>query len=160
MKKLILSTIILTTLATSCKKDKEDAPVVSSEENPIPTFLSSTGHDHKSIVHNYANSFEEDFSFKATVKREIKTLVIKLPTVTRSFRITIWDNVSKAILRTENMNIPAANSITNFTIPTFNIVKDNEYFISMNTINDYVRSRTDNAVIPYPITEGNIITLG
>jgi hypothetical protein len=159
MKKMIIFFLAVTSL-TACKKDKTTDPVVYAEENPIPGFLATTGFDQKSEVSNYPSPFEEGFSFKATTKGKINALVIKLPVANSSLRITIWDNTSKAILRTENVNISTANTETAIVINPFNIEKDKAYFISMNTKNDYVRTRTNGTPITYPIVSGNISILG
>jgi hypothetical protein len=162
MKKLFLVAILFMAALVSCKKDKTPdpvPPVVYAEENPLPSFLSNTGFNQLSTVSNYVTKYEEGFSFKANVKGKINALVMKLPVANSSLRITIWDNVSKAVLRTENVNVPTANTEATIIIPTFDIVKDKEYFISMWTNDDYVRSRTDNAAAGYPIVSGNISVL-
>jgi hypothetical protein len=162
MKKLFLVPILFMGVLVSCKKDKTPdpvPPVVYAEENPLPSFLSNTGFNQLSTVSNYVTKYEEGFSFKANVKGKINALVMKLPVANSSLRITIWDNVSKAVLRTENVNVPTANTEATIIIPTFDIVKDKEYFISMWTNDDYVRSRTDNAAAGYPIVSGNISVL-
>jgi hypothetical protein len=162
MKKLFLVAILFMGVLVSCKKDKTPdpvPPVVYAEENPLPSFLSNTGFNQLSTVSNYVTKYEEGFSFKANVKGKINALVMKLPVANSSLRITIWDNVSKAVLRTENVNVPTANTEATIIIPTFDIVKDKEYFISMWTNDDYVRSRTDNAAAGYPIVSGNISVL-
>jgi hypothetical protein len=164
MKKVLLALSIIAFTITSCKKDKTPdpvAPIVYAEENPIPGFLSATGYNQLSTVgNNGAGKDEEGFSFKANVKGKINALVMKLPVANSSLRITIWDNVSKAVLRTENVNVATANTEATISIPTFDIAKDKEYFISMWTSNDYGRSRTDNAAAAYPIVSGNISILG
>ncbi len=162
MKKLFLVPILFMIVLVSCKKDKTPdpvPPVVYAEENPLPSFLSNTGFNQLSTVSNYVTKYEEGFSFKANVKGKINALVMKLPVANSSLRITIWDNVSKAVLRTENVNVPTANTEATIIIPIFDIVKDKEYFISMWTNDDYVRSRTDNAAAGYPIVSGNISVL-
>jgi hypothetical protein len=165
MKKLFLAAVLFTAILTSCKKDSTPdpvpAPIVYAEENPLPTFLSTTGFNQLSTVSNYgATKYEEGFTFKANVKGKINAMVMKLPVANSSLRITIWDNVSKAVLRTENINIPTANTEATIAIATFDVVKDKEYFISMWTSDDFQRSRTDNAAAAYPIVSGNISILG
>ncbi len=164
MKKLILVAVLFTAIFASCKKDSAPVvipPVVYVEENPLPGFLSATGFNQLSTVSNYGvTKYEEGFSFKANVKGKINAMVMKLPVANSSLRITIWDNVSKAVLRTENINVPTANTEATISIATFDIVKDKEYFISMWTSDDFQRSRTDNAAAAYPIVSGNISILG
>jgi hypothetical protein len=123
MKKIIILLLTIASLA-ACKKDKTTetpAPIVYLEENPMPEFLATTGFDQYSTVSSNLNSYEEGFTFKASVKGMIPALVIKLPVVNSSLRITIWDSTSHAVLRTENINIPVANTETLLPIPFFNI---------------------------------------
>jgi hypothetical protein len=162
MKKLILVAVLFTAIFASCKKDSAPAvipPVVYVEENPLAGFLSTTGYNQLSAVSNYVTKYEEGFSFKANVKGKINALVMKLPVANSSLRITIWDKATATVLRTENVNVPTANTEATIAISPFDIVKDQEYFISMWTNDDYVRSRTDNTAATYPIISGNISIL-
>jgi hypothetical protein len=162
MKKIILVAVLFTAIFASCKKDSAPAvipPIVYVEENPLSGFLATTGYNQLSTVGNYPTKFEEGFSFKANVKGKINALVMKLPVANSSLRITIWDKATAAVLRTENVNVPTANTEATISISAFDIVKDREYLISMWTNDDYARSRTDNSAAAYPITVGNISIL-
>ncbi len=157
--KIVMILLLSITSMAACKKDKTDevAPAIYVEENPLSGFLATTGLDQQSTVTNNINFYEEGFSFKASVKGTIRALTIKLPAILNTVRITIWDSTSKAILRTENINIPTANIETVIPITVFNIEKNKAYLITMSTKNDYLRRRNNNSIIPYPIVSGSII---
>jgi hypothetical protein len=162
MKKVFLACCMFVIGISSCKKDKIPEPVVYVEENPIPEFLAKTGLNQiiTPFEGNTNVSYEQGFSFKATAKGKINSLVIKLPRANPQLKVTIWDNLSKTVLRTENINIPTANTETVISIPTFDVIKDKAYFISINTPSKYLKKRSDLADITYPKTIGNISILG
>lgn len=160
MKKVLLVLGIFAIGISSCKKDKttEPIPEVYAEENPMPEFLTRTGFNQV-LVTIPGGGIEDGFSFKSKVNGKINAIVMKLPYANTSLRVTIWDNVSKAILRTEYVNV-ATGAVENIiAIQTFNILKDKEYLISMNPTGYYFKYRSDNASIAYPVTVGNITIL-
>lgn len=158
MKKYLNATmlgILVTSLLFSCKKSNssKDYP----EENPLPGFFAASGFD-QIVYANYGSDFyERGFSFRATVTGKITALVIKIPAANSSVRVTIWDSTSKAVLRTESINIPAANTEITIPIGALAIEKNKPYVISMNTQDSYGRYRSDLKSVTYPILSGNII---
>lgn len=162
MKKVILALSIFAFGITSCKKDNTPEPtsVVYAEENPTPSFLTTTGLSQVSSAASTPLFYERGFSFKSAVDGKINSLIIKLPNDVPLLRVTIWDNNLGTILRTENATNLVANTESIIAIPSFSIAKNKEYLISMNSKSFYTKRRADNADVQYPKTIGNISVLG
>ena len=156
LKKLACITISIFALSCSKKDDSPTAPVYK-EENFYEGFLINSGYIELTV--NYINSslnYEGGFEFSPMVKGKITSLVVKIPDIKNNLKITLWDQVTKTVLRTETVNVASANTQYVFDIIDIDLIKDKEYCISMNTDDYYVRSRQDNTNATYPIIVGNI----
>lgn len=155
--KILFFALSITTFITSCSKDDDEqtAPIVYNEENPLNKYHELAGFTSTS---NFINSGDYEFGlvFSPNVKGKINSLVVKLPDVNNNLRITIWDYNTKTVLRTETVNISAANVSVTKSIAEFVIEKDGKYMITMNSNDWYKRYKLDNSNAIYPITAGNI----
>lgn len=137
----------------SCKKDKKEK--VYTEENPLEKFYSLSGFSAKT---NFINSgtYESSLAFSPLVKGEIKALTIKLPDANPTLKVTIWDYDTKTALRTETLEVTAANTQILKSIAPLSLEKDKKYIISMNSNDWYKMYKPDASNAAYPITAGNI----
>jgi hypothetical protein len=160
MKKLFLLAVLFTAIFTSCKKDSTPdpvpAPIVYPEENFMDGYLSATGFSEKTTSQVNLSDYEFGNEFIPTVKGKITSLKIKLPDVNSSVRVTLWDKATTTIIKTEIINVAAANILYTVDIVDINLVKDKEYAISMNSNDWYDRRKTSSANATYPVTVGNI----
>lgn len=153
--------LLLVVFSISCNKDDDPAPipVVYEEENPLAGYLATSGFDQATIsLISDANS-ESGFSFRPTVKGKINALVLKGRGI-EMIRVTIWDKMTEAILRTETINLNATNTEIVKVITPLELVINKEYVITMNARGYYNRMRIDRAATSYPIVSGNISVTG
>ena len=150
---VILSAAILT-VSCSSDDDKDNTPEFKTE-NPLAVYYTQTGF---TTVSNFVNSGDYEFGlvFTPTVKGKIKALTLKLPATNPSVRVTIWDYTAKTVLRTETLNIAAADVQVNKEISELALEKDKKYMITMNSNDWYKKSKADNSNVTYPIVAGNI----
>lgn len=157
MKTTILKTLMLVfvVLISACSSDDDSGPNYT-EENFLEGYLAATGFD-ESVV-NFINSgtYEFGLDFTPLVEGKITTLKVMLPDANPALRITIWDKQTNTILRTEVVNVATADTEFIFDISDLELVKDNEYAITMNGNDWYNREKTDETVTTYPIIVGNI----
>lgn len=140
----------------ACKKGDDPAPVYA-EENPLNGFLTASGYNQVQVSRiNDALTYETGFSFKPLVKGNINSIYALIPAPNSSLRVTIWESATKTVLRTEILNITAANVPVIKSIAPLALSKDKEYVISMNTDDFYFRERTNGQAAVYPIQVGNI----
>lgn len=152
--KTIFTLLITAALAISCSSDKDDAPKFKTE-NPLEAYYTATGFNTST---NFINSGDYEFGlvFTPTVKGKIKAITLKLPAVNPAVRVTIWDYTSKAVLRSETVNVVAADAVVTKEISELALDKDKKYMITMNSNDWYKKNKVDNSNAVYPIVAGNI----
>jgi hypothetical protein len=147
----------------SCKKDNPDpvpAPIIYPEQNPIPAYRTASGFDQQITPVINSSSFEFGIRFTPTVKGKINSIIVRIPDTRAGLRVTIWDAATKAILRTETIDVITAGLETVKSITPLQLLKDTEYLISMNSNDWYYRTRTDMSAAPYPIIAGDLKITG
>ncbi len=152
--KTILALLIITLSAVSCSSDKDNGPTFATE-NPLTAYYTQTGF---TTVSNFINSGDYEFGlvFTPTVKGKIKAITLKLPAINAAVRVTIWDYTSKAVLRSETLNVATADVQVSKEISELALDKDKKYMITMNSNDWYKKSKADNSNVTYPIVAGNI----
>lgn len=152
--KTIFTLLITSILAISCSSDKDDAPKFKTE-NPLEAYYAATGFNTST---NFINSGDYEFGlvFTPTVKGKIKAITLKLPAVNPAVRVTIWDYTSKAVLRSETVNVVAADAVVTKEINELALDKDKKYMITMNSNDWYNKNKVDKSNAVYPIVAGNI----
>lgn len=152
--KTIFTLLITAALAISCSSDKDDAPKFKTE-NPLEAYYTATGFNTST---NFINSGDYEFGlvFTPTVKGKIKAITLKLPAVNPAVRVTIWDYTSKAVLRSETVNVVAADAVVTKDINELALDKDKKYMITMNSNDWYNKNKVDKSNAVYPIVAGNI----
>lgn len=157
---LVLVTMVLLTFF-SCKKESTPiTPVLYQEENPLNSFLTTTGLNLIATPFSNTTAFEMGYAFKPKVKGIIKGLTVKLPYVNASLKVTIWDKATATVVRSTYVNVATANQDITVTIPNLELAQNTEYVISMYTNMFYNHKRTDNANVVFPVDAGNISITG
>jgi hypothetical protein len=152
-----LFTLLLVTISiTSCSSDddKDNTPKFETE-NPLAIYYTQTGF---STVTNFINAGDYEFGlvFTPTVKGNLKAITLKLPAVNPTLRVTIWDYASKAVLRSETLNVATADVQVTKEISVLGLEKDKKYMITMNSNDWYKKNKADLTNVTYPIVAGNI----
>ena len=168
MKYLTKSIVFLTLLifTFSCSKDDAPAPetpaVLAPLQDPLPEYLAVTGFDQKvTEIIDEPSYAERGFSFIPLINGKITAIVVKMPSVNNTgMRVTIWDKIANAVLRTETINITTANTVTTKTITALDLLKNKEYFITFNSNDRYKREKTNGSNATYPIAVGDILITG
>lgn len=128
-----------------------------TEENPLPEFLAETRYNEFQSVCTSSSSFDEiGFKFKVLEKGTINSLIVKIPVTNNSLIVTITDFATNQIVRTEEINVTAANTEFVKTIVPLELEKNKIYNITMLTNKYYKRFRSDFSQPQYPVTAGNI----
>lgn len=156
--KTIIAITILSLFTVSCDKDDDDNADTTPKfatENPLAAYYTQTGFTTST---NFINSGDYEFGlvFTPVVKGNIKAITLKLPAANPAVRVTIWDYDSKAVLRSETLNVATADAQVTKEIGAFALQKDKKYMITMNSNDWYKKAKADNTNVTYPITAGNI----
>ena len=148
--------LCLTLAVSNCRKDdNEPAPIVYAEESPLAAYITNSGFVSTANNVNFG-SYEFGLVFSPNVNGKIKAITAQIPDINANLRITIWDFDTQAILRTETVNVSAANTVITKSISELALVKDKKYLISMNSNDWYNRTKSGGGAATYPITAGNI----
>lgn len=144
---------------SNCRSSEEEAAAPANPhplENPLPGYITSSG---VNTVANLINAGDYEFGlvFSPTVNGKLSAIHVQIPSTNANLRVTIWDFDSKAILRSETINIATANTMITKAITSLELLKDKKYLISMNSNDWYERKKNPTSAIVYPITSGNII---
>lgn len=109
--KTILALLLLALLTISCSSDDNDnkAPVTYVAENPLDSYLATSGFNQKAVDVKNDGFYEFGFSFKPTVTGKITSVFAKMPDTNTALRITIWDASTKTIIHSEKMFVSVAN---------------------------------------------------
>lgn len=153
------SLLTIAIFSISCSSD-DDKGVSYSEENPLDLYLSATGFSQKAVEVKNSGTYEYGFSFKPTVTGKINALIVKLPDVNPSVRITIWDAAAKTVIKSEVLNVTTANVTIEKAISPIALQKNKEYFFTINSDDWINRTKTDGSAATYPIVAGNITITG
>jgi len=163
MKKSIalLIPFFFLTFITSCSNDEktheeEQVVVDFQEENPLPDYLNITGYNQQYISMENTNQHEMGFSFKPLKRGKINSIVVNLPEVDADLTVKVWDLRANVVIRTETINVNAANSEITKTIAPLELIKNNEYAITMIPDNYFKNTRNDSGTPNHPITIGNV----
>ena len=163
-RKLFLKSALLLSLSlsvTNCSKDDDPVPtppeVLAPLQDPFPGYLAASGFNQKrTAVASSDNDGELGYSFIPLVNGKMTAIVVRIPDVRLGMRVTVWDKVNGTILRTELLDVSSSGVEVIKQITALDIVKDKEYFITMNTNDWYNYRRTDNTAVTYPFTVGDI----
>jgi hypothetical protein len=156
--KTIFTIMLLSIFISSCSSDSDndnDNKPKFETENPLAAYYTQTGF---STVTNFIDSGDYEFGlvFTPTVKGKIKAITLKLPAISPAVRVTIWDYETKAVVRTETLNVATADVQVSKEISELALEKDKKYLISMNGNDWYKKNKADNTAATYPIVAGNI----
>lgn len=169
MTKKITTFLFITALllVLSCSKDETKIePVVYQEEDFLDGFL--TASLFKNLTTNVINSndYELGTEFIPLLKGKITSINVKLPEANNALRVTIWDLNTGVKLKTVLVDVVTRNTIINLDIEDINLIKNNEYAITMNS-NDWYTHRKNRETfgvatppVIYPFTVGNIKIIG
>lgn len=157
--KTILLIFTFGSILISC--NKEDAattaiPTVYQEENFLDGYLAISQFNQMNTPNVGSVIFEAGLEFSPLVKGKIKSLVVKLPEINNSLKITLWDKYTETVIKTETVNVEVANKVFVFDINDIELTKNKSYLISFTTSSYFFRRKTDSSNANYPIISGNI----
>jgi hypothetical protein len=135
-------------------------PVTYNEENPLDAYMAISGFSQEAIEYNSEGTWEFGFGFVPTVNGTINSLIVEFPYAKTAVRVTLWDVATKTAKTSEVVSVPKANVTVEKSIAPIALIKDKEYFISVNSHDYWFRSKTDHSATVYPIVTGNITITG
>ena len=155
-----LLSLALITFSCSSDDDNKPEPIKYAEENPLDAYMAGSGFSQKAVDVKNSGIYEYGFSFKPTVTGKINALVVKIPDVNPTLRITVWDAATKTVIKSETINVATANVTVEKAITPIVLTKDKEYFFTVNSDDWINRTKTDGSAATYPIVAGNITITG
>jgi hypothetical protein len=159
--KTILTLFTISIFAVSCSSDNDKPdPVMYDSENPLEAYMSTSGFYQKAADQKNAGIYEYGFSFKPTVTGKINAIIVKIPDVNSTLRVTLWDAATKTVIKSEMVNVATANVTVEKTITPISLTKDKEYFFTVNSDDWINRTKADGSAATYPIVAGNITITG
>lgn len=160
--KTILTLFSVSIFAVSCSSDNDNKPdpVTYDSENPLEAYMSTSGFYQKALDQKNAGIYEYGFSFKPTVTGKINAIIVKIPDVNATLRVTLWDAATKTVIKSEMLNVATANVTVEKTITPIPLTKDKEYFFTVNSDDWINRTKADGSAATYPIVAGNITITG
>ena len=161
--RFLLKSALLLSLSLSvinCSKDDAPAPappaVLAPLQDPLPGYLAASGFNQKITPSINGTDYEDGYSFIPLVNGKMTAIVVKIPDARLGLRVTVWDKVAGTVIRTETVDVATAGVEVTKQITALDLVKDREYFITMNTNDYYEYSKTDNTAVTYPFIVGDI----
>ena len=94
--------------------------------------------------------------FVPLVKGKISAFKVRLPEANSPLKITVWDATTHTNLRTETVNVAAAETDYTFNITPLELQKDHEYVDSFLQGKCYRYKKPDGTDGIYPQTVGNL----
>ena len=159
MKNIILKSALLllfTTAFLSCSSDDDNPKPTYQEENFLEGYLTTTGFNQEVTSDIDLGDYEFGLEFTPLTSGYITSLRVQLPEANPTLRVTIWDKVAGTVIKTEIVNVAAANTVYNIDIVDILLSKDKEYAVTMNSNDWYNREKTDGTDATYPVTVGNL----
>lgn len=154
--KLLMFLCLFFTIS-NCRSNDDDPipPKVYPNENPLAAYITNSGF---TATGNFINSGDYEFGlvFSPNVNGKITAITAQLPDINAALRVTIWDFDTQTVLKTEVVNVSAANTLITKSVTELALVKDKKYAITMNSNDWYNRTKPAAGVTTYPITAGNI----
>ena len=161
--RFLLKSALLLSLSLSvinCSKDDAPAPtppvVVAPLQDPLAGYLAASGFNQKITTSINGADYEDGYSFIPLVNGKMTAIVVKIPDARLGLRVTVWDKVAGTVIITETIDVATAAVEVTKQITALDLVKDKEYFITMNTNDWYEYRKTDNTAVTYPFTVGDI----
>jgi hypothetical protein len=159
MKKLLIPFFFVGLLLNACKKD--DTVAVKPSENPVTSFLSGSS----TVVSGVRTSgpWELGLVFSSSVDGKITQVGSKMPDP-GSYRIIIWDNDTKAVLRQKTIEQSAPLTLTMENIEALPLTANKNYVISINSQSGGVNKKYSYAYKTaggdfMPFSKGSILIL-
>ncbi len=145
------------TTQLSCKKDKSVTPT-QTEVKPIQNTELRTTYYYRTLNTGYTTSYEHGITFSSNAKGKITKVGGKVPKA-GNYRITVWDDSSKAVLATTYADLDSLSykyvSITPISVPankrfvvSINVLKD-AFEIRDNSVYDFMPFYADGITIHY-----------
>lgn len=149
--------LVLSLSIFNCRSNDDEVipPPVYPVENPLAAYITNSGFSTSSNMVNVGD-YEFGLVFSPNVTGKINAVTVQIPDANANLRVTIWDFDTQAVLRTEMLNVSAANTLITKTITELALVKDKKYLISMNSNDYYYKEKPGGASTTYPIVAGNI----
>ncbi|WP_375445404.1 DUF4082 domain-containing protein [uncultured Fibrella sp.] len=144
---------------SGCTKTTE---TVKPEETPFTALTGSSSLTFSSSANN--NAFELGTAFSPSVDGKITKLGCKL-TDAGSYRVTLWNFTTKAVLRQVTIEQSTPDKLTLETIDPLAVTKDSRYMVSVNNQSaganrKYALYKRVQGGSVYPIVAGNLLLSG
>jgi Domain of unknown function (DUF4082) len=130
MKNTLIVGLLLLVVASLSSCGTKSTDTARPAENPITTFLSSTS----AVVSGIRSSgpWELGLVFSPSVAGKLTQVGSKMPEP-GTYRIIVWDNDTKAVLRQKTVEQTAPDKLTLESIESLPLTANKNYVISINS---------------------------
>lgn len=158
--KVTVLVILAFSLSNCSNSDDDPAPTPDTSVNPLTAYLTATGFSENTTNVLNGGDYEFGLSFTPTVNGKITALVVKIPDVNPTLRMTIWNKTAGTVLKSETINYATADVEVTKAIDAVNVTAGTEYFVTFNSNDWYDRRRNNSSNATYPVTVGDISITG
>tara|TARA_R110002050_G_scaffold300540_1_gene470404 strand:+ start:12695 stop:13273 length:579 start_codon:yes stop_codon:yes gene_type:complete len=156
--KLIFVIIVIASTLSSCSKNDDSITIETAPQYPMKSLIES-GYMELDLEKHTDLQIEMGYKFKSFKNGKITALGVRIPN-NGLYRVTLWNAETEDILITKN--ITSTSGLLSFEdIQPIEISSGVSYFISVNTLDHYIFSSSENAESNiFPIESGNILIEG
>jgi hypothetical protein len=90
---------------------------------------------------NIGPFYEFCFSLKSTIMGKINSIIVKIPDVNTAVGVPLWDLKTGTVIKSEIVNVPGAAVTIEKANARNTLIKDKEYFISVNNDDWFIQQK-------------------
>ncbi|MFN8282715.1 MAG: DUF4082 domain-containing protein [Chitinophagales bacterium] len=148
--------VMLITILSACSKTNKNTSTPKPEITPIKYAESQTVYYYRYLDNGYSTSYEHGITFSANANGKITKVGGKTPK-SGNYRITVWDDSSKAVITTIYADLDSS-SYKYVNITPILVRANKKYVVSINVLKDAFVIR-DNTGIDFMPFYANGITI-
>jgi hypothetical protein len=140
--KILMIIGLILALLTACTK--KTTPTPKPEVTPVQKAESQSVYYYRYLNNGYATSYEHGITFSSNANGKITKVGGKVPKA-GNYRITVWDDSSKNVITTTNVNLDSL-SYKYVNITPINVRANKRYVVSINILKDAFEIRDNSGI--------------
>lgn len=133
-RKWLMVILAFMMITNACSKKNNASPTVKPEITPIKNLESQTVYYYRYLDNGYTTSYEHGITFSSNSKGKITKVGGKVPK-SGNYRITVWDDSSKAIITTVNADLDSVG-YKYVSITPIEVRANKRYVVSINVLKE------------------------
>lgn len=138
------SICFLIILISACTKSNTPSPTLNPEIKPIQKAESQVVYYNRLLNNGYTTSFEHGITFSSSANGEITKVGGKVPKA-GNYRITVWDDSSRAVLTTTYADLDSIN-YKYVSIAPIDVRANKRYVVSINVLKEAFEIRDNTGI--------------